>query len=71
VPVLVHAHPRRELRLRPAIADAPQDAPPTDHRRAPRYAGKTGIWSTNKAIAQAERALAQQAELAYNNTVRD
>ncbi len=38
---------------------------------APRYQGKTGIWSTNKAIAQAERALALQAELAYKNTVRD
>jgi transposase len=38
---------------------------------APRYPGKTGIWSTNKAMAQAERALAQQAELAYKNTVRD
>jgi transposase len=38
---------------------------------APRYPGKTGIWATNKAIAQAERALAQQAEQAYKNTVRD
>ena len=38
---------------------------------APRYQGKTGIWATNKAMAQAERALAQQAELAYKNTVRD
>jgi transposase len=38
---------------------------------APRYPGKTGIWSTNKAMAQAERDLAHQAELAYKNTVRD
>ena len=38
---------------------------------APRYRGKTGIWSTNKAMAQADRALAQQAEPAYQNTVRD
>jgi transposase len=38
---------------------------------APRYQGKAGIWATNKAMAQAERALAQQAELAYKNTVRD
>ena len=38
---------------------------------APRYPGKTGIWSTNKAMALAERDLAHQAELAYKNTVRD
>ncbi|MCA1678808.1 MAG: hypothetical protein LC777_07610 [Actinobacteria bacterium] len=38
---------------------------------ARRYPGKTGIWATNKTMAQAERALALQAELAYNNTVRD
>jgi transposase len=38
---------------------------------APRYQGKTGIWATNKAMAQAERDLAQQAEQAYKNTVRD
>ena len=38
---------------------------------APRRQGKAGIWVTNKAIAQAERDLAHQAELAYKNTVRD
>jgi hypothetical protein len=38
---------------------------------APRYQGKPGIWGANKAVAQAERDLAQQAELAYKNTVRD
>jgi transposase len=38
---------------------------------APRRQGKAGIWATNKAIAQAERDLAHQAELAYKNTVRD
>ncbi len=38
---------------------------------APRYQGKGGLWAANKAIGQAERELAQQAELAYINTVRD
>jgi hypothetical protein len=31
---------------------------------APRRQGKAGLWATNKAIAQAERDLAHQAELA-------
>jgi transposase len=38
---------------------------------APRYQGKPGLWAANKQFAQAERDLAQQAELAYKNTVRD
>ena len=38
---------------------------------APRHKGTTGLWAANKAMAQAERELAQQAELAYKNTVRD
>jgi transposase len=38
---------------------------------APRYQGRTGIWGANKQFAQAERDLAQQAELASKNTVRD
>jgi transposase len=38
---------------------------------APRYQGKAGLWAANKQFAQAERDLAQQAELAYKNTVRD
>jgi hypothetical protein len=29
------------------------------------------IWSTNVAMREAERKLAEQAELAYRNTVRD
>ena len=38
---------------------------------APRYQGRSNIWSTNDAMREAERALAEQAELAYMNTVRD
>ena len=38
---------------------------------APKYPGRTNIWSTNVAMREAERALAEQAELAYRNTVRD
>ncbi len=38
---------------------------------APRHKGTTELWGANKAMAQAERALAEQAELAYKNTVRD
>ena len=38
---------------------------------APKARGKTNIWSTNDAMRQAERALAQQAEQAYERTVAD
>lgn len=38
---------------------------------APKHQGRSGIWATNEAMRGAERALAQQAELAYKNTVRD
>jgi hypothetical protein len=38
---------------------------------APKYQGRSNIWSTNKAIREAERRLAEQAEHAYRNTVRD
>jgi len=38
---------------------------------APKYQGRSNIWSTNLAMREAERALAEQAELAYRNTVRD
>ena len=38
---------------------------------APKHQGRSGIWSTNDAMREAERALAEQAELAYRNTVRD
>ena len=38
---------------------------------SPKYPGRTNIWSTNLAMREAERKLAEQAELAYRNTVRD
>jgi len=37
---------------------------------APKRQGRSGIFSTNDAMREAERALAEQAEHAYNNTVR-
>ena len=38
---------------------------------APKYQGRSNIWSTNNAMREAELDLARQAELAYKNTVRD
>ena len=38
---------------------------------APKGAGGAGVWSTNKAMREAERALAKQAETAYERTVAD
>jgi len=38
---------------------------------APRQQGKSGIWAANKAMRQAERELAHQAEIAYQRTVTD
>ena len=38
---------------------------------APKARGKTNIWSTNNAMRQAERALAEQAEQAYERTIAD
>jgi transposase len=73
VPVLVPAHPRAGLRLRPAVADTQEAA-----RRLELMAGapsqkgiKSGIWAANHAMCQAERDLARQAATAYQRTVRD
>jgi hypothetical protein len=38
---------------------------------APKGAGGAGTWSTNKAMREAEQALARQAEAAYERTVAD
>ena len=38
---------------------------------APKARGKTGTWSTNQTMRDAERALALQAELAYRRNVAD
>ena len=37
----------------------------------PRTKAAAGIWSTNRAIRDAERALAEQAEISYQRTVTD
>ncbi len=71
LPVLVPADPRRGLRLRTAIADQEEAGRLEIAAGAPKYPGRTSIWSTNVAMREAERALAEQAELAYRNTVRD
>jgi transposase len=38
---------------------------------APKGTGGSGVWSTNKAMREAEQALARQAEAAYERTVAD
>jgi hypothetical protein len=38
---------------------------------APPFKGGRHVWSTNDAMRQAERALAEQAELAYRRNVAD
>jgi hypothetical protein len=60
MPLLVHAHPRRGLRLRPTVTDQEKAPPPRAHRRRPQAQGTTAIWSTNDAMRQAERALASR-----------
>jgi transposase len=40
LPVLVHAHPRRGLRLRPAVADQEEAPPARAHRRRPALPGR-------------------------------
>ena len=72
-PVLVHAHPLRGLRPPAARADQEEAARArADRRRAkPRTKAAAGIWSTNRAIRDAERALAEQAEVSYKRMVTD
>jgi len=67
----VHAHPRQDYAYGQPSLTRKKMRRLEITAGAPRYQGKTGIWSTNRAMAQAERELAQQAELAYKNTVRD
>jgi len=72
VPVLVFAHARDRLRLRPAVADQKKlrrlELTAGHQRYTPEAAG---IWHANDAVRQAERELARQAETAYARTVRD
>jgi transposase len=61
VDVLVPAHPRRGLRLRPTVAHQ-EDAPPRTAGRRPALAGRCHVWSTNDTMRNAERDLALQAQ---------
>ena len=70
LPVLLSAHARRGLRLRAAVADHQEDAPPLA-AGAPHRQGGRDVWSTNKAMRHAERALVLQAQRAYERTVAD
>jgi hypothetical protein len=71
VSVLVSADPRRGLRLRAALADHQEDAPPRAAGRRRQVSGRPRLWSTNDAMRQAERELALQAQRAYERTVKD
>jgi hypothetical protein len=68
----VHADPRRGL-----CAQQPSLTKKKLRRLqltagAPKYATTaSGIWSTNQAIRQAERRLAEQAEVSYERMVKD
>ena len=71
-PVLVHAHPRTGLR--PPTPRADQEKLRQLELTAgapPRTKAAAGIWSTNRAILHAERALAEQAEISYQRMVTD
>ena len=72
LPVLVPAHPRRGLRVRPALADHQEDAPARAAAPAPRAAraAATSGRPTTR-CANAERELALQAQRAYKRTVAD
>ena len=71
LPVLVPAHPRRGLRLRAAVADQEEDAPPRAAGRRPALAGRPRRLVDQRRDAQAERELALQAQRAYERTVKD
>ena len=71
LPVLVHAHPRRGLRLWPAVVDQEEAGPPRAHRRRPEGPRDHRDLVDEPAMRHAERALAQQAELAYKRNVAD
>ena len=70
VPVLVFAHPRAGLRLRPALADAQEAAPARADGRCPQPEGhQARRLGRQRAMREAERDLALQAETAYQRTV--
>ena len=71
LPVLVSAHARRGLRLRPAVADQEEDASPRDHRRRRALARWPRHLEHQPVDAPAERELALQAQRAYERTFKD
>ena len=72
MPVLVPAHPRRELRARAAVADRQEatQARADRRRRTPRPAA-AGIFSTNRAMREPKSSSPSQAEASYVRMVRD
>jgi hypothetical protein len=71
LPVLVPAHPGEDYAYQQPSLTKKKLRRLEIAAGAPKYPGRTSIWSTNLAMREAERALAEQAELAYRNTVRD
>ena len=71
LPVLGDAHARAGLRLRPAVADGPKIRRLELTAGAPRRQDTRGVWAAARAMRDAERDLARQAELAYAQTIRD
>ena len=66
------AHAPTGLRLRAAVADQKKLRRLELTAGQPRYTAQAaGIWHANDAVREAERELAQQAEIAYQRTVRD
>jgi hypothetical protein len=68
----VHAYPLRGLRAPAPRADQKKQRQLELTAGAPaRTKQAAGIWSTNRAILHAERALAEQAEVSYQRIVTD
>jgi len=68
----VHAYPRRGLRPpTPALTKKKQRQLELTAGAPARTRQAAGIWSTNRAILHAERALAEQAEVSYKRMVTD
>ena len=72
-PVLVHAAPRSEdyAHQRPALTKKKLRQLELTAGAPARTKQAAGIWSTNRAILHAERALAEQAEVSYQRMVKD
>jgi hypothetical protein len=71
LPVLVPAHPRRGLRVRPTIVDGQKDAPARARRRRPTPPRRSRRLVDQHQDAHRQRELALQAQRAYERTVAD